>query len=183
MNDPLPKTNSSCDATPAATSQTLSANGQRRRSEMLGQLEGAMRHHHDHRRRAKRLIFVSFAGGMILFAAGLFFWQLDSAPDAGKLATNSIEHAASEPGLEMGEWGERVSTNAPSDRLIAYVSSNRPAVAERLVFKNKAVDALKVTKFEIIKDDELLAMLQESGNPAMLGMIDGRKTVVLRRSF
>lgn len=181
MNDPLPKTNSSPDVTSTSASQTLSQAGRRRRVEMLGQLEGAMRQHHDHRRRAKRLIVTSCIGTAMLFAAGLFFWQLNSRPEIGELVMDSIEHAISDPG--MGEWGERVSTNTSGNRLTGYVSSNLPDVTERLVIENKTVDALTVTKFETIEDDELLAMLQESGKPAMLGMIGGRKTVVLRRSF
>ena len=185
MNDPLPKSNSTSGATSTSSSPTLSRDGQRRRSEMLGQLEGEMHRFHDQRLRRKRFMVTGCVSAALVFAAGLFFWQFNFESEQGELVLNSITCPISEPirapNSGIGKLGERVSNNVSGERLTIYVSSNLPDVAERLV--HKPADALSVTKFETIEDDELLDMLHECGKPAILGMIDGRKTVVIRRSF
>lgn len=163
MNDPM-KTDrfSHGDAMP------LSADGVKRRDEMLDVLLAEQRERLVRRRRYRGA--VSSACVMLLVAFVVYFWPMPDELNR-ELAKSPSEIKVAEPIRPIISEASKVAE---------YLESNSTTVTERLVCSN--VEEPERVSLQHIDDDELLGLLKESGKPGILGIVGGEKRVVFERT-
>ena len=141
----------------------LSTAGELRRQQMLGELQREVDLHQTSVRRRK--LTNRLAAGVISAAAiGVFAWStMTGRIDLENKSGNDTVIAVKNDPVD----------SQPKFRF-ASVESNRADVNERYLVANFQPRI----EFESISDQELLSLLEATGNPAVLGEIDGQLTVI-----
>ena len=141
----------------------LSSAVEARKEQMLVDLQGELASFH-RRRNRKRIIASSVAAGVAVLVVGLALLDFDTQQNPVRptnLAQEQIRR-------------EQPTTTPPPSYAFVKIVGNNPNVGNKYVVVNSPTKLA----LEIVDDEELLKMLAASGNPSILGKINGELRLI-----
>lgn len=161
--------------------EPLSREGVRRRAEMLEGLQVQMARHHERKRRQRGAWCIAMATtGVVLVALCVAWFQWGPSRTPFDSIASYGQRSPNPSGESNGSDSVTEHPKIPN-RLSDYVCTNGPDVLDRLVWENQELAQERQERVEQIDDDELVQLFAEAGMSASVGLIGGKKAVIVRR--